>query len=86
MPPSSRPMAPPAPAHAGPDAERPVARRAHGERRGDQGEGRRSRERGAGALHGARREQPPLGGGEAADQRGRARRAGTPVMKMRRRP
>ena len=56
--------------HARPDAERPVARRAHRERRGDQSEGRRGCERGPGALHGARRQQPPARGGEAADQRG----------------
>ena len=56
-------------AHTGVDAKRPVAGRTLRKRRGDQGEGGRSGERGAGSLDGARHQQPRLGGGEAAEQR-----------------
>ncbi len=56
-------------AHGGVDAERPVARRPRRERGGDQGERRGRGERAARALHGARREYPPLAGREAAGER-----------------
>ena len=85
IPPSSRPMAPPAPAMP---AQTPSARLRGapiGKGRGDQREGRRRGESGPGALDGARRSshhsdvaKPPTS--EASEK------SSTPVMKMRRRP
>ena len=72
--------------HRGVDRERAVARRAGRERRGDQGERGGGGERGAEALQAPGAEQQALAGGQAAEQRGDARRSTRPTMKIRRRP
>ena len=63
-------MASAADAHRGVDAHRPVARRPFRERGGDQRQGGGRDDRGAGPLHRPGGQQPGLGGGEAAEQRG----------------
>jgi hypothetical protein len=56
--------------HGAPDAERPVALRALGERRGDDGERGGGDQRGAQALEGAGDDEHDVVGRQAADERG----------------
>ena len=67
-PPASSPAAPPAHAHRGVHAHRPVAGRAFGERGRDQRQRGGRDDRAAGALDGAGRQQPRLGGGQPAGE------------------